>query len=107
MLIAFLAAGMASQCVAFLERADILDIWSSTLWDTSWLLPSKTLTGRVLHTLVGYDDRPSIMQAVAYIVTLATILVAMRVFSPARPKAKPSSAMHLRPRNRASPPDRA
>ncbi len=92
MLIAFLAAGMASQCVAFLERADILDLWSTTLWNTSWLLPSNTLTGRVLHTLIGYDDRPSIMQAVAYIVTLATILVAMRVFAPAKPKAKPKLA---------------
>ena len=90
MLIAFLAAGMASQCVAFLEPD--LDLWSTMLWDTSWLLPSNSLAGRVLHTLIGYDDRPSIMQAVAYIVTLAAILVAMRVFAPAKPKAKPKLA---------------
>ncbi len=92
MLIAFLAAGMASQCVAFLDRADILNLWSTTLWDTSWLLPSSSLLGRVLHTLVGYDDRPSVMQAVAYGVTLATILIAMRVFAPAKPQPKPKLA---------------
>jgi high-affinity iron transporter len=92
MLIALLAAGMASQCVAFLQRADILDFWSATLWDTSWLLPGKSLAGRVLHALVGYDDRPSILQAVAYVVTLATILVAMRVFAPAKPQPKPADA---------------
>jgi high-affinity iron transporter len=92
MLIAFLAAGMASQCVAFLQRADILDFWSATLCDTSWLLPGKSLAGRVLHALIGYDDRPSILQAVAYVVTLATILVAMRVFAPAKPQPKPADA---------------
>jgi high-affinity iron transporter len=92
MLIAFLAAGMASQCVAFLQRADILDFWNATLWDTSWLLPGKSLAGRVLHALIGYDDRPSILQAVAYAVTLATILVAMRVFAPAKPQPKPADA---------------
>ena len=97
MLIAFLAAGMASQCVAFLDRADILNLWSTTLWDTSWLLPSSSLPGRVLHTLVGYDDRPSIMQAVAYGVTLATILIAMRVFAPARPQPKPKLATETAP----------
>ena len=92
MLIAFLAAGMASQCVAFLQRADILDFWSATLWDTSWLLPGNSLAGRVLRALIGYDDRPSILQAVAYIVTLATILVAMRVFTPAKLPPKPADA---------------
>ncbi len=92
MLIAFLAAGMASQCVAFLQRAGVLDFWSATLWDTSWLLPGNSLTGRVLHTLIGYDDRPSILQAVAYVVTLATILVAMRVFAPTKPQPKPADA---------------
>ena len=97
MLIAFLAAGMASQCVAFLDRADILNLWSTTLWDTSWLLPSSSLLGRVSHTLVGYDDRPSIMQAVAYGVTLATILIAMRVFAPAKPRPKPELATEAAP----------
>lgn len=86
LLIAFLAAGMASQCVAYLDRADVLSLWSTRLWDTSWLLSSDSLAGRVLHTLIGYDDRPSIMQAVAYIVTLAAIFTAMRIFKPAKPK---------------------
>ena len=91
-LIAFLAAGMASQCVVFLQRADLLDVGSGTLWDTSWLLPSSSLAGQVLHTLVGYDDRPSILQALSYIVTLTTILLAMRVFAPAKPQPQLSEA---------------
>jgi high-affinity iron transporter len=90
-LIAFLAAGMASQCAAFLERADILNVLSNTLWDTSSFLPANSWAGRVLHTLIGYDDRPSVMQAIVYIVTLAAIFIAMRVFAPA--KQQPKSQM--------------
>ncbi len=85
-LIAFLAAGMASQCVHFLDRADILTVLSTTLWDTSSILPANNIVGRVLQTIIGYDDRPSIMQAIVYIVTLAAIFGAMRIFAPGKPK---------------------
>jgi high-affinity iron transporter len=90
-LIAFLAAGMASQCIHFLEQADIVTALSGTLWDTSWLLPQDSLAGRILHTLAGYDDRPSIMQAIAYAGTLAAIFGAMRIFAPGRPRANRSA----------------
>ncbi len=87
-LIAFLAAGMASQCVHFLEQADMLNTLSSTLWDTSWILPGNSLAGRILHTLAGYDDKPSIMQAIVYAATLAAIFGAMRVFATASRKPR-------------------
>jgi high-affinity iron transporter len=91
-LIAFLAAGMASQCVHFLDQADIVSVLSTTAWDTSWLLSSSSIFGRVVHTLLGYDDRPSIMQVIVYLTTLITILVAMRVFAPGKPQPKPKLA---------------
>jgi high-affinity iron transporter len=89
LLITFLAAGMAAQCVSFLERADLLNVLSNTLWDTSAILPADSLPGRVLHTLVGYDDRPSVMQVIVYITTLVAIFVATRLFGPG--KQKPQS----------------
>ncbi|MFZ1109744.1 MAG: FTR1 family protein [Rhodomicrobium sp.] len=89
-LIAFLAAGMASQCVHFLDQADILNALSTTAWDTSWLLGASSIAGRVLHTLLGYDDRPSVMQVVVYLATLITILAAMRVLAPGKPRPKPA-----------------
>jgi high-affinity iron transporter len=85
-MIAVLAAGMASQCVAQLQQADIVPVLSGTLWDTSWLLPADSIFGRVLHTLIGYDDKPSALQAVVYVGVLGAILLAMRIFAPARPK---------------------
>ena len=92
-LIAFLAAGMASQCVHFLEQADIVTALSTTLWDTSWLLPQDKIAGRILHTLIGYDDRPSIMQALVYLATLGAIFAAMRVFTPGKRRARPSAGV--------------
>ncbi len=94
-LIAFLAAGMASQCVHFLEQAGILDVLSATLWDTSAILPQDSLAGRVLHTLAGYDDKPSIMQAIVYLAALAAIFIAMRVFSPAKQQPKSATAAQM------------
>ena len=94
-LIAFLAAGMASQCVHFLEQADIVTALSATLWDSSWILPQDKIAGRILHTLIGYDDKPSIMQALVYLATLAAIFGAMRVFSPGKPQSPVAAASQV------------
>jgi high-affinity iron transporter len=82
-LIAFMAAGMAAQCVFFLSQAGVLTQFSQTLWDTSWILTDKSILGRVLHTLLGYSDQPSYMQLFVYIATLVLILVSSRLAVPA------------------------
>jgi high-affinity iron transporter len=83
-LITFLAAGLAAQCVGFLQQAWIVTSLSQTLWDTSAILPDSSLLGRVLHTLIGYTDQPSVMQALVYVATLATIVAATKLASPHR-----------------------
>ena len=65
-LIAFLAAGLAAQAIAFLEQADIVTALDRTVWDTSWLLSNSSMLGRALHTLIGYVDQPTAMQLVVY-----------------------------------------
>jgi len=90
-LITFLAAGMASRCVHYLDQADILNVLSTTLWDTSRILPADTVMGRILQTLIGYDDRPSIMQVIVYVATLMAIFAAMRIFGHPKPQAKPAA----------------
>jgi len=89
-LIAFVTAGMASQCIGFLEQAGYVTILSQTLWDSSAILSDSSIIGRVLHTLLGYNDRPSAMQFVVYLGTLATILLLTRFLSPKyKPKLQP------------------
>ncbi len=82
LLISFLAAGMAVQAVAFLEQADIATQLSDTVWNTSAFVSDDSLIGRVLHTLLGYSDRPTQLQLIVYIVTLAVIFGLMRLVSP-------------------------
>ena len=92
-LIALLAAGMAAQATAFLERANWLTALDNVVWDSGWLLSDASLVGRALHTLVGYTDQPTLMQLVVYLAILLATFVLMRFYgAPAqhRATAKPA-----------------
>src|ERR1700693_1796651 len=78
-LIALLAAGMAAQSVQFLNNAGVLVALDRTVWDTSWLLSDGSIFGRLLHTLIGYTERPTEMQLVVYIGTLFAMFLLMRI----------------------------
>jgi high-affinity iron transporter len=78
-LILLLAAAMASQMARFLVQADLLPSLANPLWDSSWLLDNVSLTGRFLHTLVGYEAMPSGIQAVFYLATILLILAGMQL----------------------------
>ena len=83
-LIALLAAGMAAQAVQFLDAAGMIDVLGQRLWDTSGFLPQNGIAGRLLHTLVGYTDRPTELQLIAYLATLVVMALLTRVAAPTR-----------------------
>jgi len=85
-LITLLAAGMAAQAVAFLERANWLTALDTVVWDTGWLLPESSVFGRTLHTLIGYTDQPTQMQLAVYLVVIVVTIVLMRVIAAERPR---------------------
>ncbi len=72
-LLVLLAAGMAAQASAFLIQAGLLPAIKPVLWDTSAVLSEKSLFGQMLHTLVGYVDRPTGMQLLVYLFAVALI----------------------------------
>jgi high-affinity iron transporter len=82
LLIAFMAAGMAAQSIGFLEQADLTPGLSKIIWNTSGILPESGWVGRILHVLIGYSDRPTQLQMLAYLGTLGTILILMKVLAP-------------------------
>ena len=85
-LITLLAAGMAAQAVAFLERANWLTSLDSVVWDSEWLLSDKSIAGRALHTLIGYTDQPTEMQLLVYVAVLVLTVMLMRL-TPSKPNA--------------------
>ncbi len=58
-MLTLLAAGMASQAIAFYQQADIVNAFSQTAWNSSSLLSEGSIPGKALHTLIGYTDRPA------------------------------------------------
>ena len=89
-LITLLAAGLAAQAVTSLQGGYV-EFLTSTVWDTSWLLSDNSVLGRLLHTLVGYTDRPSGAQLLVYLVTITVIVGLTRLKRPLVVPTKQSS----------------
>jgi high-affinity iron transporter len=79
LLLTFMAAGLAAQSVAFLEQADLATVLGRPVWNSAWLLKDSSMVGIVLHTLLGYSDRPTGLQLLVYLLTLAVIFLLMRL----------------------------
>jgi high-affinity iron transporter len=91
-LITLLAAGLASQAVAFLQQAGLVTALQTPLWDTSAILPEGSMFGRLLKTLVGYTDQPNGLQLLAWMAVVAMMLVLMRVVN-GKPRVQPRPAL--------------
>jgi high-affinity iron transporter len=83
-LITLLAAGLAAQAVAFLNAADVITALGSQVWDTSGVLSQSSFVGIILHTLIGYTERPSELQLLVYIAVVAGMIGLMRFAAPTR-----------------------
>jgi high-affinity iron transporter len=85
-LVLLLAAGLAANAAMFLNQAGLVPALVPQVWNTSWLLAQQSWLGTLLHILVGYSDRPSGIELLFYLVTLAAILGLMRTVG--RPSAR-------------------
>jgi len=79
-LLILLAAGMATKIPVFLSSADILDIYSTPLWDSSKVLSEQTIFGQILSGLIGYTHNPSGMQLIFYVSTIVIILLSIKIY---------------------------
>ena len=69
-LLMLLAAGMASQATWNLVVIEWLPPLVDPLWNSSSLLSSSSILGELLHVLIGYDDQPSALQVIVFVVSL-------------------------------------
>ncbi len=91
-MILLLAAGMAAVGAKFLTQADILPALGNMIWDTSAILDERGVLGQILHVLVGYVARPSGIQIVFYLGTVAIIGGLMLALNPRRRQSLSTSA---------------
>ena len=92
-LIILLAAGMAGQSAALLVQAGLLPGIVDPLWDSSSWMPENGGLGQLLQVLVGYDDRPSAMQILAFIATLLGIVTLSRVVNRPAPPMRTAAGL--------------
>jgi high-affinity iron transporter len=84
LLITLLAAGMAAQAVKFLDQAGLVTAFGQILWDTSPWLPEDGILGKLLHTIIGYNEQPTAMQLIVYVGVLVAMALLMRIAAPTR-----------------------
>jgi high-affinity iron transporter len=91
LLVLLLAAGLAAAAAAYLTQAGLLPPISEELWDTSGILSVESVPGRILHVLIGYQDRPTGIQLVFYVATLVAIAALMGIVGaqPEKSRSKP------------------
>lgn len=82
LLIALLAASLASQLAKLLAQVGVIGSWTEAVWDSSALLSPDSALGTFLHALVGYDARPSAAQLAAYLAVLAFIAMGTQLLRP-------------------------
>ncbi len=90
-LLVLLAAGLAASAAGKLVQADAIPALVDQVWDSSWLLTDDSLLGQAMHVLVGYTAQPSGIQLVFYGVTLALLLIGMRVSKAAPARGVPTT----------------
>ena len=84
LLITLLAAGMAAQAVQYLDAAGVVTVLTDNVWDTSAWLPQGGIVGRALHALMGYNERPTLLQVIVYVAVLVSMALLMRAAAPPR-----------------------
>ena len=84
--------GLAASAAGFLVQAGLLPTIIDQVWDTSSVLSVGSIAGRMLHVLIGYNDRPAGIELLFYVVTLVTILGLMRLFGARSTRAARAAA---------------
>lgn len=78
-LLILLVAGLCAQGAEFLSAAGYFSNLSYTVWNSSWLLSDESMLGKALHTLIGYNARPTAVEMIFYFATLSSLLLIINI----------------------------
>lgn len=86
------AAGLLADAVENLQQLGWLPFGEHVLWSTSHVVSEASSLGDALHSLLGYADRPTVLQAVVWVAYLAISLTAFLHLSRKSRRPKPKAA---------------
>ncbi len=87
------AAGLLADAVENMQQLGWLPFLGHTVWDTSRFLSEESSIGDVFHSLLGYADRPSVLQIivwVTYVAVSVTLFIRMGRRARKRPPVVPA-----------------
>lgn len=84
----FFAAGLLADSVENLQQLGWVTVLSHRLWSTSGVLSEESAMGDVFHSLFGYADRPTVLQAIVYVTFVVVMLFGFRMIAGARVKPR-------------------
>jgi high-affinity iron transporter len=90
------AAGLLSDAVENLQQLRWLPFGTHVLWNSSGVVTESSSLGDVLHSLVGYADRPTVLQIIVWV---AYVVVSMLIFIHLGRERTPMSGPPLAPRD--------
>jgi high-affinity iron transporter len=85
-LLIIFAAGLFAHGIHELQEAGWIPVVIEHVWDLSSVLSDKSTVGSLLRVVVGYNDNPSLIEVVSYLVYWVVILAALRRLAPVRTK---------------------
>jgi high-affinity iron transporter len=94
------AAGLLSDAVENLQELRWLPFGTHVVWNTSAMVTESSSLGDVLHSLVGYAERPTVLQIVVWVVYVVT---SMSIFIYVGRDRKPVASVPLSPRTKPEP----
>ena len=72
------AAGLFASGIHEFQEAGLLPIITEHLWNTNALIAGDSTLGEVLHTVVGYNASPSLLEVIGYWAYWAFALIGVR-----------------------------
>jgi len=73
------AAGLLVDAVQNMQELGWIPVLDQAMWNTSSYLSESSSIGDVFHSLVGYADRPTVLQAIVWIAYLGVAATAFVV----------------------------
>ena len=90
------AAGLLSDAVENLQQLRWLPFGTHVVWNSSGVVTESSSLGDVLHSLLGYAERPTVLQIIVWV---AYVVVSMSIFIHWGRERTPMSGTPLTPRD--------